>query len=86
MKALLTTAILGLTGLAGAAGADAQETRTPRHGHGRPDFRYRPRLEHRWVAPRYETIYAGRDHCGRPVFRTICVSAGYWTVQPTHCR
>ena len=32
-----------------------------------------------WVPPRYERVVVGRDDCGRPIFRTVCVSAGYHT-------
>lgn len=91
MKTFLTAAILGLTGLAGAASADAQDVhryrndrndrRIERH-HPNREVRRRPhapRMERYWVAPRYETVFAGYDHCGRPTYRTVCVSAGYWS-------
>jgi len=56
-----------------------------RHGFwGFFGFRNRecaPRVEQVWVPARYETVIVGRDHCGRPVYNTICVSAGYWTTR-----
>jgi hypothetical protein len=99
MKTMLTVAILGLTGLAGVAGAEAQDVRTyrrdgPRHesryeSHRQPAswwqfWRHRtPRVERVWVPARYESRFAGTDHCGRPIYRSVCVSEGYWTTR--HC-
>jgi hypothetical protein len=97
MKTILTVAILGLTGLAGAAGAEAQDVRQyrgngPRHEsrsdsrrprefrrHGRHDA---PRFKRVWVPARYESRFAGTDHCGRPIYRSVCVCEGYWTTRP----
>lgn len=31
-----------------------------------------------WVPPRYERVFTGYDHHGRPRYRTVCVSAGYY--------
>ena len=85
MKKILIAAILGLTGLAGAAGAEANDGRGPRE-HRRPveHRRHHPRLERRWVAPRYETRIVGTD-CGRPVTRVVFVAPGYWTFR-ADCR
>src|SRR5437762_11069018 len=62
-----------------------EPSRERRHGFwGFFGFRTRecaPRVEQSWVAPRYETVIAGYDHCGKPVYNTICVSAGYWTTR-----
>lgn len=98
MKTFLTAAILGITGLAGAAGAEAQDLRSYRHDrndrrdrrsesrHRHHDHRYTrhhaPRVERYWVAPRYERVFVGYDHCGQPMYRTVCVSAGYWGYRP----
>jgi len=30
-----------------------------------------------WVAPRYETVFAGYNRCGFPIWRTVCVSPGH---------
>ena len=97
MKTILTAAILGLTGLAGAAGAEAQdvhryrnddrrETRVEVH---RPWFSFsffrghhEPRVERVWVPARYESRFSGYDHCGKPLYRSVCVSEGHWTTRP----
>jgi len=50
-------------------------------GHREPETR----IERFWVAPRYETVFAGYDHCGKPVYNTICVSAGYWDTRTVRC-
>jgi hypothetical protein len=85
--------ITGLAGAAGAEAQDLRHYRNDRHdrrveSRHRPRHDYRrdyrparpiaPRMERYWVAPRYETVYVGVDHCGRPQYRTVCVSAGYW--------
>jgi len=31
-----------------------------------------------WVPVRYDTVFAGYDFCGRPIYRTVCVSAGHY--------
>lgn len=86
MKTLLTAAILGITGLTGVAGAEARDLRHDRHD--RREVRHRrpvaPRIEWTWVAPRYQTVFAGYDHCGRPTYRTVCVSAGTWAPRACH--
>jgi len=97
MKTILTAAILGLTGLAGAAGAEAQdvhryrhddrcETRVEVHRPGWFSFLYRrhhePRAERVWVPARYESRCTGYDHCGKPLYRSVCVSEGHWTTRP----
>jgi len=95
MKTFLTAAILGLTGLAGVAGAEAQDVHKYRGGneprHERRDeprgfYRNRhreaaPRVERVWVPARFETRIVGYDHCGKPIYNQICVSAGYWTTR-----
>jgi len=30
-------------------------------------------------------VFAGYDHCGKPVYNTICVSAGYWDTRTVRC-
>ena len=50
----------------------------------RPEFHGRvtvaPRLEWFWVPARYDTVFSGYE-CGKPVYRTVCVSAGYWSTR-----
>ena len=98
MKRFLTIAVLGLTGLAGIAAAEAQDVRKyrgdgPRHesrvehrrSHGfRKPFRRHeaPRVERVWVPARHESRFVGYDHCGKPIYRSVCVSEGYWTTRP----
>ena len=96
MKTFLTAAILGVTGLAGMAGAaEAQdvhkyrggnEPRHERRGEHRGFFRNRHReavrVERVWIAPRFETRITGYDHCGKPIYGQVCISAGYWTTRP----
>jgi hypothetical protein len=31
-----------------------------------------------WVPAQYDTVIAGYDRCGRPVYRTVCVGAGHY--------
>jgi len=31
-----------------------------------------------WVPARYEQVFVGYDRCGYPVYRTVCVSEGYY--------
>ena len=31
-----------------------------------------------WVPPVHETVCVGRDHCGRPIYRQVCVRRGYY--------
>jgi len=93
MKTFLTAAILGLTGLAGAAGADAQDVRKYRNDrddhkierrHHRGDFRRNRearRVERTWVPARTESVFSGYDHCGKPVYRTVCIP-GHWATRP----
>jgi hypothetical protein len=93
MKTFLTAAILGLTGLAGAAGADAQDVRKYRNDrddhkierrHHRGDFRRHretARVERYWVPARTESVFSGYDHCGKPVYRTVCIP-GHWATRP----
>jgi hypothetical protein len=40
-----------------------------------------PRMERVWVPARFETVIVGYDHCNRPIYNTVCVSAGYWTMR-----
>jgi hypothetical protein len=47
-------------------------------GHREPATR----IETYWVAPRYETVFAGYDRCGKPMYRTVCNSEGYWATRP----
>src|SRR6185503_9245660 len=97
MKTILTVAILGLTGLAGVAGAEAQDAHRYRNDNYRETrvevrrhpgtwwqfWRHRePRVERVWVPARYESRFAGYDHCGKPIYRSICVCEGYWTTRP----
>jgi len=95
MKTILTAAILGLTGLAGAAGAEAQESHRTRNNDcretrievHRPWFSFsffrhhEPRGERVWVPARYESRFEGYDPCGKPIYRQVCVSDGYWTTR-----
>ena len=88
MKTFLTAAILGLTGLAGIATADAQDVRNHRNDakherHHRREFRrhHAPRVQRYWVPARTESVFAGYDHCGKPIYRTVCVP-GYWATRP----
>ena len=30
-----------------------------------------------WVPPVYQSVIVGYDWCGQPIFRTVCVRAGY---------
>jgi hypothetical protein len=39
-----------------------------------------------WVPPRYENVFSGYDHCGRPIYRTVCVSQGYYRTAVTGYR
>lgn len=90
MKTLVTAVVLALAGLGGAVGADAQEHR-PRPSEGGQNrelrvHRYRAehalRMERIWIAPSYKAVLAGYDHCGKPVYRTVCISEGCWTTRP----
>jgi hypothetical protein len=48
-----------------------------RHSYRHARHHYR---SHRvWIAPAYETIVVGYDHCGEPIYRRICVRRGYWS-------
>ena len=39
-----------------------------------------------WVAPVHQTVFAGFDHCRRPVYREIITRPGYYrTVFTEHC-
>jgi len=44
-----------------------------RHVHSRT-----PYYRQVWVAPVYERVVVGYDHCGRPIFRTVQVSCGHY--------
>ena len=94
MKTLLIAGILGLAGAVGAEAQDVHKYRNdgPRH-EARGEFRHRSgfrsdfhrRREHVqrvWVPARYESRIVGYDHCGKPIYQQICVSAGYWTTRP----
>ena len=73
--------------------ADAQDVRNHRNDrndhkferrHHRREFRRHheaPRLERYWVPARTESVFAGYDHCGKPIYRTVCVP-GYWATRP----
>jgi hypothetical protein len=66
------------------------EPRREDHGGFRAFFGFArrepaPRIETTWVAPRYEAVFAGYDSCGKPVYTTVCVSAGYWATRPVRC-
>ena len=38
-----------------------------------------------WVAPVYREVIVGYNHCGHPVYRSICVREGYYrTVSLCH--
>ncbi len=39
---------------------------------------YAPVYDRVWVPAQYENVFTGYDHWGRPIFRTICVRAGYY--------
>ena len=93
MKTFLTAAILGLTGLAGVASADAQDVRNYRndrntskyeHRHHRREFRrhHAPRVQWTWVPARTESVFAGYDHCGKPIYQSVLVCEGHWTTRP----
>jgi len=71
---------------------DRHDRRVESRHHPRNDHRYNrwrerrhappaPRVERYWVPARYATVFAGYDHCGRPIYRTVCVSAGYWATR-----
>ena len=59
-----------------------------RHGHRWR--RYQRRHHHRhvhvrtpiyqkvWCEPAYREVFAGYDECGNPIYRSVCVSAGYY--------
>jgi len=32
-----------------------------------------------WVAPVYDRVFSGYDHCGNPIYRTVVVRPGYYT-------
>lgn len=97
MKTILTVAILGLTGLAGLTAAEAQDLRSYRRDdscresrveHHRPGWfsrffgRHRaPRVERVWIPARYESRMVGYDHCGKPIYRSVCVGEGHWTTR-----
>ena len=87
MKIMMSALILGVAGLAGSARADAQVERRPAHGpirvegHRRPRIEPERRTERVWIAPRYESRCEGTDRCGAPIYRTVCVHEGYWTLR-----
>ena len=71
-----------------------QEPRVEHRNHDRGGFRAffsfghrapETRVERYWVAPRTETVFAGYDSCGKPVYNTVCVSAGYWATRTVRC-
>ena len=33
-------------------------------------------------APRFEMRITGYDHCGKPIYGQVCISAGYWSTRP----
>jgi hypothetical protein len=87
----------GILGLAGAVGAEAQDVHNYRNDGPRQESRYEGRRQtgfwsffrrHRahservWVPARYESRFAGYDHCGKPIYRSVCVCEGYWTTRP----
>jgi len=91
MRSMLAMATLGLVTLLGFGAAQADEGR---HGPGpRPEARRVHRENHRhpgrrvervWVAcPRYERRIVSYDHCGQPIYKSVCVSEGYWSYR--HC-
>ena len=47
--------------------------RIHRHVHVRA-----PVYVQQWVPPVHETVFVGRDHCGRPIYREVCVRRGYY--------
>ncbi len=47
--------------------------RRPVHHHC-----WRVVCEQEWVAPLYQTCFAGYDACGRPIYRQMLARAGYW--------
>ena len=95
MKTFLIAGILGLAGAVGAEAQDAHKYRNdgPRHesryeGHRQSGFwsffhRHRTHTERVWVPAKYESRFAGYDHCGKPIYRSVCVCEGYWTTRPT---
>jgi hypothetical protein len=52
------------------------------HGHGRfhrvCHHRPIPIYTRVWVAPVYDTVFSGYDHCGRPIYRRVVTCRGYW--------
>ena len=95
MKTFLMVGILGLVGAAGAEAQDAHRYRGegPRHesrievrrhsGYWWQFWRHSaPRVERVWVPARYESRISGYDHCGKPIYRSVCVCEGYWTTRP----
>jgi hypothetical protein len=50
------------------------------HRHHRPVHHHVrvPVYIQEWVPPVHETVYVGRDHCGRPIYREVCVRRGYY--------
>jgi hypothetical protein len=87
----------GILGLAGALGAEAQDVHKYRNDRPRHESRYEAQRHsgfwsffrrHRahpsrvWVPARYETRIVGYDHCGKPIYKSVCVTEGYWTTRP----
>ncbi len=47
--------------------------REPVHVH-----QYTPVYDRVWVQAQYDEVFVGYDHCGRPIYRTVCVRAGHY--------
>src|SRR5690349_14548916 len=92
--------LTGLAGAAGADAQDVRKYRNDRDDHkierrhpgrehrfNRGDFRRHreaTRLERYWVPERTESVFAGYDHCGKPIYRTVCVP-GHWETRTVKC-
>ena len=86
--------LTGLAGAVGADAQDVRKYRNDRddhkverrhrdRAHGRRNREARPRhesarVERYWVPARTESVFSGYDHCGKPIYRTVCVAAGHW--------
>ena len=88
--------ITGLAGAAGADAQDVRNYRKDHDRHerrveNRREHRFNrhreyrpiaPKVERYWVPARYATVFVGYDHCGQPMYRSVCVAAGYWATRP----
>jgi hypothetical protein len=90
MNAMLAAAALGLFSGVAAPTPEARPYHEARayhmHRHfGRPHVVIAPRFERVWVEPCVERRFVGYDACGQPMYRTICVTPGYWTTREVPC-